>query len=157
MGLLLPERLQWLEHALQGLPFWIGHRRSMFPHYLLPEGDLVAEACNLIQGNLPPGLMLMPERMYRNLVSRDVPIDGVAPQERADLVLCKSAAKAVDPDGNLARYTKFVIEVFLAGQKARRRKPQGMPFSFARRRCLQEVFRGRAGAKCLRQEESRCG
>lgn len=64
----LPERQKWLEHALQGLAFWIGHRHSLFSGYPLTEGALVAEACNLIQANLPPDLILLPERMYRNLV-----------------------------------------------------------------------------------------
>jgi len=110
MGLSLPERQQWLEHALQGLAFWIGHRHSLFKDYPLPEGALVAEACNLIQANLPPGLVLMPECMYKNLVSVGSPVDNFG-QTRADLVLCATAAKTVGREGNLAEHTKFVIEV----------------------------------------------
>ena len=49
MGATLPERQKWLENALQGLAFWIGHRHSLFNGYPLVEGALVAEACNLIQ------------------------------------------------------------------------------------------------------------
>ena len=73
MGEPLPERQKWLEHALQGLAFWIGHRHSLFNRYPLPEGALVAEACNLIEANIPPEIILLPECMYKNLVT-DTPI-----------------------------------------------------------------------------------
>lgn len=107
----LPERQKWLEHALQGLAFWIGHRHSLFKDYPLSEGALVAEACNLIQANLPHDLVLMPECMYKNLVAPGSKVRGVGPLARADLVLCAVAAKTVGREGNLAPYTKFVIEV----------------------------------------------
>lgn len=111
MGLSLPERQKWLEHALQGLAFWIGHRHSLFKDYPLSEGALVAEACNLIQANLPNDLILMPECMYRNLVTAGAIIQGVGALARADLVLCDTAAKQIGREGNLAIHTKFVIEV----------------------------------------------
>jgi hypothetical protein len=111
MGLSLPEREKWLEHALQGLAFWIGHRHSLFKDYPLAEGALVAEACNLIQANLPHELVLMPECMYKNLVSASSTINGVSALARADLVLCAAAAKIIGREGNLAAHTKFVIEV----------------------------------------------
>lgn len=111
MGLSLPERQKWLEHALQGLAFWIGHRHSLFKNYPLSEGALVAEACNLIQANLPHELILMPECMYKNLVSAGSTVQGVGALARADLVLCAAAAKAIGREGNLAAHTKFVIEV----------------------------------------------
>lgn len=111
MGLSLPERQKWLEHALQGLAFWIGHRHSLFKDYPLSEGALVAEACNLIQANLPHGLVLMPECMYKNLVAPNVTVQGVGAQARADLVLCASEAKGIGRDGMLAPHTKFVVEV----------------------------------------------
>lgn len=111
MGLSLPERQHWLEHALQGLAFWIGHRHSLFRDYPLSEGALVAEACNLIQANLPHDLVLMPECMYKNLVATGVALQGIGTQARADLVLCASEAKTVGRDGKLAPHTKFVIEV----------------------------------------------
>lgn len=111
MGLLLPERQKWLEHALQGLAFWIGHRHSLFKDYPLSEGALVAEACNLIQANLPHDLVLMPECMYKNLVAPGATVQRVGALARADLVLCASAAKAIGREGNLASHTKFVIEV----------------------------------------------
>ncbi len=110
MGLSLPKRQEWLEHALQGIAFWIGHRHSLFKDYPLPEGALVAEACNLIQANLPADLILMPELMYKNLVSTSSRTQNFG-QERADLVLCAIAAKNIGREGNLAAHTKFVIEV----------------------------------------------
>jgi hypothetical protein len=111
MGISLPERQIWLEHTLQGLAFWIGHRHSLFKDYPLSEGALVAEACNLIQANLPHDLVLMPECMYRNLVVAGKAVQGVGPQARADLVLCDLAAKAIGRGGNVAAHTRFVIEV----------------------------------------------
>ena len=98
----LPKRQKWLEHALQGLAFWIGHRHSLFKDYPLSEGALVAEACNLIQANLPHDLVLMPECMYKNLVSTHTRVEGVGNMARADMVLCGSEAKGIGRDGNLS-------------------------------------------------------
>lgn len=111
MPLSLPDRQEWLERALQGLAFWIGHRHSLFRDYPLSEGALVAEACNLIQANLPHDLVLLPERMYRNLVAAGKSVEGVGKQARADLVLCARAARDAAVEGNLAEHTKFVIEM----------------------------------------------
>lgn len=111
MGLQLPERQRWLEHALQGLAFWIGHRHSLFRGYPLGEGALVAEACNLIQANLPHGLVLLPECMYANLVKRGASVADTGELARADLVLCDDAARKIGRNGNIAPHTRFVIEV----------------------------------------------
>jgi hypothetical protein len=111
MGARLPERQFWLEHALQGLAFWIGHRHSLFKDYPLSEGALVAEACNLIQANIPPDLVLLPECMYRNLVPSGVVVQGVGDHARADLVLCNAAARQIGREGNVSAHTRFVIEV----------------------------------------------
>ena len=111
MGLLLPERQKWLEHALQGIAFWIGHRHSLFKDYPLSEGALVAEACNLIQANLPHQLLLLPESMYKNLVPVGYAVEGVGPQARADLVICDIAAKPIGRDRNVATHVRFVIQV----------------------------------------------
>ena len=48
-----PSNLSWMEATLQGLAFWIGHRRAFFRHYPLPEEALVAEDCNFLQENKP--------------------------------------------------------------------------------------------------------
>lgn len=111
MGINLPERLKWLEHALQGLAFWIGHRHSLYKDYPLAEGALVAEACNLIQANLPHELVLMPECMYKNLVAVGSKTHSFGRMTRADLVLCTADGKCIGREGNLSAYTKFVIEV----------------------------------------------
>lgn len=111
MGSLLPKRQKWLEHALQGLAFWIGHRHSLFNGYPLTEGALVAEACNLIQANLPHYFILLPECMYRNLIPLNTQIEGVTGQSRADLVLCDSVARSIGREGNVSGSVRFVIEV----------------------------------------------
>ncbi len=111
MGLQLPERQKWLEKALQGLAFWMGHRHSLFSGYPLTEGALVAEACNLIQANLPHELILLPECMYQHLVPNGTQIENVTGQSRADLVLCDVAAKPIGREGNVSGHVKFVIEV----------------------------------------------
>ena len=107
----VPERMTWILNALQGLVFWIGHRHSLYHHYHLAEGALVAEACNLIQANLPTELILMPECMYKNLVGARANMSGIGKRSRADLVVCAAAAKKIGREGNLAAFTKFVFEV----------------------------------------------
>ena len=111
MGLQLPERQQWLEKALQGLAFWMGHRHSLFSGYPLTEGALVAEACNLIQANLPHELILLPECMYQHLAPQGTQIENVTRQSRADLVLCDIAAESIGREGNVSEHVRFVIEV----------------------------------------------
>lgn len=119
MGTRLPERLKWLEHALQGLAFWIGHRHSLFNAYPLTEGALVAEACNLIQANIPHDLILLPECLYRNLVPDGTVIDQVTGQSRADLVLCMAEARPLGREGNISAHVRFVIEVKRGSAPAR--------------------------------------
>ncbi len=115
MGKHLPERQKWLETALQGLAFWIGHRHSLYRHYPLPEGALVAEACNLIQANIPDSMVLFPECMYRNLVAEGIQLQGIGNQARADLVVCESVAKSIGRDGNLSQHVRFVMEMKRGG------------------------------------------
>lgn len=105
---------KWLCISLQGLVFWIGHRRSLFSDYPLPEGALVAEACNLIQANLPSNLALLPEYLYRKLVPK---VRGSSNKEkddrsRADLVICKRDDKLDHrKEGNISEHVMYVIEV----------------------------------------------
>ena len=84
----LPKIEKWMYISLQGLVFWIGHRHSLFSDYPLPEGALVAEACNLIQANLPSEKVLLPELLYRNLVphAKDGSVKDQDDRTRADLV-----------------------------------------------------------------------
>lgn len=111
MGTRLPDRQKWLEHALQGLAFWIGHRHSLFNGYPLVEGALVAEACNLIHANLPKDLILLPECLYRNLVPEGSGLVGVTGQSRADLVICSRGAAELGRNENISEHIRFVIEV----------------------------------------------
>lgn len=87
MGYEMPERPKFLENALQGLAFWIGHRHSLFRSYPLPEGAMVAEACNLIQANMSDSLELKPEVQYRRLVTPGTQLVGIGDLARADLVV----------------------------------------------------------------------
>jgi len=104
---------KWLNTSLQGLAFWIGHRRSLFSDYPLPEGALVAEACNLLQANLPDKLVLSPECLYRNIVPQ---VRGSRGKEnddrsRADLVICRKDDKLERKEGNISKHVEYVIEV----------------------------------------------
>lgn len=58
----------WAMQALQGVTYWIGHRRCLYRHYPLAEGALVAEICNLIHANLPDSLTLTCEVQYSKLL-----------------------------------------------------------------------------------------
>ena len=85
MGYQMPERPAFLERALQGLAFWVGHRRAYYNSYPLSESALVTEACNLIQANLSEKQMLRPEILYRNMI--DITDINIAKNARADLVI----------------------------------------------------------------------
>jgi hypothetical protein len=109
MGYEMPERPQFLETALQGLAFWIGHRHALFRSYPLPEGAMVAEACNLIQANLPESLKLKPELQYKRLVAPGVRINSIGELARADLVILSRNGE-VDEKTEFHRVL-FVMEI----------------------------------------------
>ena len=111
MGYAMPERPRFLERALQGLAFWIGHRHSLFSSYPLPEGAIVAEACNLIQANLANSLILRPECQYRRLVPPGTQINEIGALARADLVILSNEANPISRDDDLSRHVQFVMEV----------------------------------------------
>jgi hypothetical protein len=96
---------KWAEHALQGVSFWIGHRRTMFPGYPLSEGALVAELCNLIHAHLPDNQTLRCEVMYSKLLERrETDSKSVLTERaRADLVVVEKRAKSEE--------AKYVMEV----------------------------------------------
>jgi hypothetical protein len=96
----------WAERALQGIAYWIGHRRCLYRHYPLSEGALVAEVCNLIHANLPDKLSLSCEVQYSSLIHRDEKPTELTDRARADLVV---AEKAINPDDEAT--PKFIIEV----------------------------------------------
>lgn len=85
----------WAEPLLQGITFWVGYKKQLYPHYPLTEGAIVSEATNLIHSNLADDEILVCEKMYK-----DIAINGVG-QTRADLVFLNKTSKAV----------KYIIEV----------------------------------------------
>jgi hypothetical protein len=56
----------WARQALQGVTYWMGHRRCFYRNHPLTEGALVAEICNLVQSTDPlhaiSGRRLTPRR-----------------------------------------------------------------------------------------------
>lgn len=111
MGKRWQERPKWAEITLQGLAFWIGHRHSLYPHYPLPEGALVAEACNLIQANLGSDQMLLCERTYRTLLPHPSPSQILSSQMRADLTIATLGARQKDRADNVSKHVRYIIEV----------------------------------------------
>ena len=106
----LPERPKWLETALQGLAYWMGHRQSLYAKYPLTEGAMVAEACNLIFANLTPGLVLLPERLYKNLVSPSMKkFQGQS--ARVDLTICDDYVNQDNINANISGHVKYAIEI----------------------------------------------
>lgn len=85
---------KFLEDALQGLAFWIGYRKSLFYDYPISESALVAEACSLIQSGKFRELVLLPERMYKDLVPPNNAHQEESERSRADLVICCKSAKS---------------------------------------------------------------
>lgn len=110
MGYEMPDRPKFLERALQGLAFWIGHRHSLFNDYPLVEGALVAEACNLIQANLSEKLILRPEVQYRDLIPSHATMNGVSPRARADLTIQLREGVQAGSIDEVFRRTQFVME-----------------------------------------------
>jgi hypothetical protein len=103
----LPGIPRWLERALQGLTFWVGHRRYLYGGYPLGESAFVAELCNLIYTHLPDAYVLKCEVQYTELVAAGaVETNVLTARARADIVI----AEKVDGkrEGAIPR---FVIEV----------------------------------------------
>jgi hypothetical protein len=110
----------WAEAALQGVCYWMGHRRSLYPDYPLAEGALVAELCNLINANLHGSGKLTCEAQYSKMLPGLLTPRKVEGQDeirwqkaRADLVVSEGSFDNADgrPD--------FVIEVkrYSAGKR----------------------------------------
>lgn len=99
----------WAQRSLQGLTYWMGHRRCLYRHYPLSEGALVAEMCNLIHANLPDSLMLTCEVQYEKLLPGTAQPGILTHRARADLVILRKASNGSDPQ------PKFIIEVKRAG------------------------------------------
>lgn len=65
----------WAENVLQGIAYWIGHRRALYLHHYLTEGAIVAELANLMGAHLYDvdhgRQYLYCEIAYRNIAKRD--------------------------------------------------------------------------------------
>lgn len=96
---------RWAQRALQGVAYWMGHRRCLYRDYPLSEGALVAEICNLIYANLE-NLQLLCEVQYSSFVRGATLPEILQGRTRADLVV---AEKQEPSDADLV--PKFVIEV----------------------------------------------
>ena len=107
------ERLPtWVENSLQGLAFWIGHRRALYPHYALGESALIAEMSNLICANLKGDEILLCERPYSKLVPSGRWPDSLRTRARADLVVVQGVRRSESTRQNsLYECVTTVIEV----------------------------------------------
>lgn len=120
----------WVERALQGVTYWMGHRRCLYRDYPLSEGSLVAEVCNLIHANLPEDLQLLCEVQYSTFVESDPMPKILQGRIRADLVVSeKSARTGFDP------VPKFIIEVKRASSPAAQISADLRRLAAARRLC----------------------
>jgi hypothetical protein len=102
----LKKHPKWVDRALQGVTYWMGHRRCLYRDYPLSEGALVAEVCNLIYANLPEHLQLLCEVQYSSFVNRDPVPEILEGKIRADLVVAEIPARRGDEP-----IPKFIIEV----------------------------------------------
>lgn len=85
----------WMRSALQGIAFWVGHRRSIYSAHELTEGALTAELCNLIHAHLDKRFRLRCEEPYTKLLPRGVTRPAVPSKARIDL----SVWERYKPDG----------------------------------------------------------
>jgi hypothetical protein len=102
----LKKHPSWAEKALQGVTFWMGHRRCLYRDYPLAEGALVAEVCNLIYANLPKKYQLLCEVQYSSLVECNPMPKLLRGRIRADLVVAEKAERTGEEP-----VPKFIIEV----------------------------------------------
>lgn len=97
----------WLGLALQGLTFWIGHRRCLYKDYPLSEGAFVAELCNLIRANIPDRYKLACEVQYSQLIHRDDRPTQLTERARADLVVYEKVRNGTE----VSLLPRYIIEV----------------------------------------------
>ena len=96
-----PDIPKFIRKALQGVTFWIGHRRCIYRDYPLLEGAIVAEMCNLLFANAESNLKIECETHYKDFSSK---IDQNK-RIRADIAIFE---KNSDLD---TKTLKYVIEV----------------------------------------------
>lgn len=73
----------WMNDVMQGMCYWIGHRRSYYRQHPLSEGALTAELCNLIASGIDGTLSC--ETPYRSLVK------DLKSRERLDIFVNETA------------------------------------------------------------------
>ena len=71
--------------AMQGICFWVAHRHSYYYKHQLPEGAIVAELANLIEGRMPASHHLYCEVMIKNTLEHS--FSEHFNDQRADLIL----------------------------------------------------------------------
>jgi len=77
---------EWLARAMQGVTYWVGHRRSLYHHYPLGESALIAEFCNLLFANIGKSERLVCEVPHSSIL-KIKPKMVVTDRTRADLVI----------------------------------------------------------------------
>lgn len=97
---------KWIDRALQGIAYWIGHRRALYSGYSLGESALVAELCNMIFTHLPKEQLLRCEVQYVELLSGTVTSTLTMTRARADIVILRKPLRK----GATAN-AEYVIEV----------------------------------------------
>lgn len=97
----------WVRPTLQGIAFWMGHRRCFYRSYPLTEGAMVAEVCNLLYANLNQDYVLECEVQISKLLEtpQQPNADVTFQRARADLVISEKRDLLDDA------IPKFVIEV----------------------------------------------
>jgi hypothetical protein len=102
----LEEYPWWFGRALQGVIYWIGHRRSLYRYYNLPEKAIVAELCNLLHANKPDIMTIRCEIEYSKLCKITEEIPELTKHSKADIVIYqKSDLKT------RSMILKYIIEV----------------------------------------------
>jgi hypothetical protein len=109
MDAAMPVSPPWMSIAMQGIAFWVGHRRSIYSAHELTEGALTAELCNLIHAHLDKRFRLRCEEPYRKLLPRGVTRPEVTSKARVDL----SVWERYQPDGEerSRQRVQYAIEV----------------------------------------------
>ncbi len=94
---------KWLKPSLQGVTYWIGHRRSIYRHYYLGESAIVAEISNLVQAHLPDKYRLKCEVQFSKFIKGVEQSSILTEKARTDLVIASVKNKVLNAE--------YIIEV----------------------------------------------
>ncbi len=101
---------------MQGLAFWVGHRRSIYSRHELSEGALTAELCNLIHANLPSRqYRLRCEEPYTKMLPTGITREEVTENAHIDLSVWERYIP--DDSQTYKQRLRFAIEVKRASAK----------------------------------------